>query len=323
MTDNISSFCRKTTMVKHARRSHAPGGGVMGESDDEDDDNNSPTTPNGDMRWGLPNQIGANYWPNNYPQERLFNPVEMPKWDFDGRTSQRHYPEHGARINSLGSNGPQYNPNGNHAQAEMQRRVTYSQFPMHQQRALPAISPVQQHQVHQIDYHTPYQPQQPRTADVHVQPPSLHNSPGSFHSTPSPPGDVDSYTHQSAQAATHALHTSATHGQEQPMAHFQQFSEPQQHGLMHMPAPQPPQQQFQSPPTVTHSMYDQHYVPATSGPPMQVQTTWPEAQGGLTSFPQNSLPHSFPAYNLGGWPNPELKVEEDHMMLPTQRYQNL
>ncbi|CAN8103647.1 unnamed protein product [Discula destructiva] len=307
-------------MVKHARRNHAPGGGVMGESDDDDDD--SPTTPNSQSPWGIP--VGYNsYW-----QGHIHRPL-APQTAIPLRTFQR--------VDSLGSNGPEYNPHGDYAQAEIVRRMSQHELvrgmPHHehqyaqqqQQRALPP-PPAHHHHHHQqgpiykVEYDVdPYQSQQPRTVDIHVQPPSLHNSPGSYHSAPSPPdssGPADAYTHQPAQAATHALHDTVGGGQSaQPRMGYSFI--PQQ-SIMATPS----QQQYQ--PAATQTMYEQHYH-TTSGPmgsslgpltsgPMEMQAS---AYGGAPAIPSFHTPMSF--YALNDFQDPKM---ESPMMLPTQRLYN-
>lgn len=302
-------------MVKHARRSHAPGGGVMGESDDEDDE--SPTTPNSHSPWEMP--AGYGYWPGAVQQHRALAPQSvLPMRNFQ-------------RLGSLGSNGPEYNPHGDYSQADMVRRLSQQgslpqQGQLHsaelgrrmshqeqysqQQRPLPlpAHRHAQQGPVYKVEYEVDaaYHSQQPRTVDVHVQPPSLQNSPSSF-SAPSPPesGPSDAYTHQPAQAASHALHNAG--------------QGPQQ--MNHYPYAQPMMAQHQQyQPPATQGMYDQHYPtsgPMTTSGPMNLNVS-AYGEAGITAF-HNPMNY----YSLGNLHMvPELKVE-GHMMLPQHRFSTM
>lgn len=303
-------------MVKHARRSHAPGGGVMGESDDEDDE--SPTTPNSHSPWDVP----YGYWPGAVQQHRALAPHNvLPMRNFQ-------------RLGSLGSNGPEYNPHGDYSQADMVRRLSQQghltqQGQIHnadmgrrmshpeqfsqQQRPLPlpAQRQAQQGPIYKIDYEVDaaYHSKQPRTVDVHVQPPSLQDSPSSF-SAPSPAesGPSDAYTHQPAQAASHALHN-AGQGPQQQMNHY-----PYAQSMM------PQHQQYQPP--ATQAIYDQHYqtsgpmttsAPMSSGPMNMNVSAYGEA--GLTAFSSPMVYYSLGNMNM----MPDIKVE-GHMMLPQQRF---
>lgn len=282
----------------------------MGESDDEDDE--SPTTPNSHSPWDIP----YGYWPGAVQQHRALAPQNVvPLRNFQ-------------RLGSLGSNGPEYNPHGDYSQAEMVRRMSqqghlqnaemgrrlshHEQFPQHQRPLpLPAQRQGQQGPVYKVDFEVDaaYHSKQPRTVDIHVQPPSLQNSPSSF-SAPSPPesGPSDAYTHQPAQAASHALH-SAGQGPQQQMNHYS-----------YAPPMMPQHQQYQPP--ATQTMYDQHYP--TSGPmttsapmssgPMNLNVS-AYSEGGIAAF-QNPMMY----YSLGNMPGmSDLKVD-NHMLMPQQRF---
>lgn len=296
-------------MVKHSRRAHHSGGGpVDPDPESEDEDDQSPVTPNAPHNpwmsnpyiWAMPQA----------PRNILPHQDMMPMRDY-------------GRVNSLESNGPEYQPNHHDEyaqhQREMMRRVSY-QGNLYGQQKLPSV-PTQHHQQSQAPpsfkvepAFDSYQAQQPRTTDI-------HNSPDSHYSALSPTnsaGHSDSYTHQSTQPAAHTPHqrmsTSVSYeGQQQP---------PQQPMVYYQP---------DNMPTVTRNMFDPQSFQPTSGPmvpttmpmmasaPMEV-ATYGETQVGLTAF-HNHVSHPMQAYSLPT--NPWMGMKDaGGMLLPHHRYQH-
>lgn len=297
-------------MVKHSRRAHHSGGGpVDPDPESEDEDDQSPVTPNAPHNpWGMNNPYIWATMPQA-PRNILPHQNIMPLRDY-------------GRVNSLGSNGPEYQPHHNDEFAQHMRRMSYQSNTLYGQQKLASV-PSQHHQQSQP---TPtfkieagfdsYQAQQPRTADI-------HNSPDSHYSALSPTNSAtpsDAYTHQPMQPTAHVPHNN---GQHQRMGYEGQ---PQQSSQQSMGYYQP-----ENMPNVTRNMFDPQTFQPTSGPivptsmpmissaPMDV-STYGEAPAGLTAF-HNHMPHPLQTYSLptNGWMGMK---DASGMLLPNHRYQH-
>jgi len=308
-TDVDSRFCRKTTMVKHSRRAHHNGGGpVDPDPESEDEDDQSPLTPSAPH---APWMNNAYMWPMPQAHRNM-----MPNQNM-------HY----GRVNSLGSNGPEYQPNHHNDEfaqhREMMQRLSY-QGPVYGQPK-PFSVPSQHDLVSQV---TPpfkvepvfdaYQAHQPRTTDI-------HNSPGSHYSALSPTtptGHSDAYTHQ--QPTPLSTHVPQSNGQPQQLAYDGPQQQSTQQSMVYY--------QPDNIPNVTRNMLDAQSFQPTSGPmvptpmPMMASSpievaTYGENSVGLTAF-HNHVHHPMQTYSLPRNTWMMGMKEASGMLLPHQRYQH-
>lgn len=249
------------------------------ESEDEDDQ--SPVTPN----------APHNPWMNN---PYMWAMPQAP------RNMVPHQNMHYGRVHSLGSNGPEYQPNHDEysQHREMMRRMSYH-GPVYSQQKLPSV-PSLHHQPPQVSssfkgepVFDSYQAQQPRTADI-------HNSPDSHYSALSPTTSAshsDAYTHQQPTPLT--AHAPRNNGQPQRMPYEGPPQQPSQQAMVYY--------QSDNMPNVARNMFDPSSFQSTSGSmvptSMPMMTSSPngvsfsENQVGLTGF-QNQMPHHMPSYSL-------------------------
>ncbi|CAG8957927.1 hypothetical protein HYFRA_00000269 [Hymenoscyphus fraxineus] len=250
----LKSFCRKTTMVKHQRRSHQRGvhSSEMEDGETSDSDSGeSPSTPQhpGQVHW--PQAVGVSHhsvMPHGAQIHRAHSFADF------GHHQINEYPlppNYGAHRHSL-SGGPQY---GN---GSIPEQHAHPNPMMHRAPSLPAHA----------SYYVPEQ-NNPGVATLNTNPPpiqtygiprqplehsheALQSSPSSYSSASrsSPVSQDPYYTHQSAQAATYALHNSSPIEQQQPIMHYQ-LPQQSQTGPMPVGAPQ-----------AAHSQ--EHYHPAPS-----------------------------------------------------------
>ncbi|KAL2293120.1 hypothetical protein FJTKL_05118 [Diaporthe vaccinii] len=202
----VKTFCRKTTMVKHQRRSHQPGA-LVDDATSESGGDDSPSTPRAHH---------ANIWGQQpHGQMMIHNGMGMQR-PMPGQYMQPPY-EH---RHSLSSNGPEY-PNNMHSEHAMMRRM--SNAPMPQQYFVeahnPAVATMNASQFQSV----PRQHNNPYTEPGLTA--SLNSSPSTFSSASvrSPVGDsgFNNYALHSTQAATHALQ-----GAEHQHAAMGQFQHP-------------------------------------------------------------------------------------------------
>ncbi|KUI67541.1 hypothetical protein VM1G_03312 [Cytospora mali] len=296
----IKTFCRKTTMVKHQRRSHQPGALVDdGTSDSGGDD--TPSTPRAPHAiWGQ-QPHGQIMMQGGMSMQRPLPGQYMPQDPYN-----RH---------SLSSNGPDYH-GGMHAEHAMMRRMSSAQMPQpfYIETGNPGVATMNaNHFTHVPRQHSNAYSEPGLTG-------SLHSSPSDFSSSSarSPIGDdgFAAYTMQSAQAATHALH-SAGH-QHTSMGQFQQPGTTQammpNQSMMTMPIQHQHQQHSQSPapPGVFHQL--------PSSAPDGSQAMY---ASGLPAYNDPINAGQVPAF---GWGMPEVKFEDPSGMglnMPSDRIAQL
>lgn len=244
------SFCRKTTMVKHQRRSHQRGA-HPGDIDDGEtsgsESGDSPSTPqNSGMPWPQTIQIPHNVHPAAQPlhRARSYNDFNPPQ--YDGVPVQQYGHVHHRHTLSAGQ-PYQGQVQENHPVPIINRGPN---IPGHSSYYLPeqnnpgvaTLTPIQTYQL-------------PR--QIMDRSGSVQSSPSTYSSISraSPVSQEPYYTHQPAQSTTYALQHSPV-GQ-QPIIQYHQVHHPlpqqipQQHSIPAAPQPHPthqPQPQYQQAP---------------------------------------------------------------------------
>lgn len=299
----VKTFCRKTTMVKHQRRSHQPGA-LMDDGTSESGGDDSPSTPR------IPHSI----W-GQQPHGQMVMPGGM---GMQRPLPGQYVPQDPYNRHNLSSNGHEFH-GGMHPEQSMMRRMSSAH--MHQQYYMennPGVATLSANQF-------PHVPRQ--HSNAFSEPGltgSLNSSPSGFSSSSvrSPGGDngFNSYSLHSAQAATHALqgagHQHAAMGPfqqpgttqammpNQPMIAMSMQHQHPQHQHSHSPGPQ----------GVYH-----HQLP-TSAPDATSQAMYAT---GIQAFHEPMSTGQVPTF---GWGMPEVKFEDPSGMglgMPTDRLAQL
>lgn len=222
----MKTFCRKTTMVKHARRTHQANGALVNDGLSDSDDE-SPATPTAQQHFWppqpyFPRMQGAYIQPNLHRHHSLSSNVS----NVSNSTSEY---THGMQQGSM-----------------MQQRLPSQHMYVSEAPGVATMQP---------SYSVPRHASLPFSDAAMHAAPSMHSSPSSS-SVRSPLVDAG-YTFQPAHSATHALHNAEA--QQQNMAHYNQPAAsqpmvPNQHMMAMVQHHQPP---------AVHEIYSQHH---TSGP---------------------------------------------------------
>lgn len=303
------SFCRKTTMVKHQRRSHQRGVHSSELEDGETSDSDSgesPSTPQhpGQMQW--PQGIAV---PNHHgPQlHRAHSFAEFGHHQMDGYHMQQGYSHrHSVSGGAQNFNGPI--PEQSQPPPMIHRAPS---LPPHSSYYVPeqnnpgvatlntnAPPPIQTYQIprHQMEGH------------VHEMSPSSYSSA----SRASPVSQDPYYTHHPAQSATYALQASSPIEQQQAMIHYQQL--PPQH------IPQQQHSQPTSGPVPQPALVQAQYEPA---PPQDGQ--WYDSVAyqqpvavisHMPGYPQTHIFHN-------PWPQKLEAFDDPSLQMPSARIENL
>ncbi|ROW04307.1 hypothetical protein VSDG_01176 [Cytospora chrysosperma] len=283
----IKTFCRKTTMVKHQRRSHQPGA-LVDDGTSESGGDETPSTPRVSHPIWSQQTHGQMVLQNGMGLQRPMQGQYMP---------QDPYSRH-----SLSSNGADFHSDM-HTEHAMRRISGVHMAPQfYMDTSNPGVTSMGTNQF-------PHIPRQ--HSNAYSEPGltgSLNSSPSAFSSSSvrSPGGDTgfNSYTLQSAQAATHALH-SAGH-QHTSMGAFQQpvtsqAMMPNQPmmamSLQHQHSQHQQHSQSPAPQGVFH-----HHLPSSA--PDGSQTMYAT---GLQAYHDPINAGQVPTY---GWPMPEVKFED-------------
>lgn len=289
----VKTFCRKTTMVKHQRRSHQPGA-LIDDIESESGVDEQPSTP----------VITHPIW--SQQQMVLPNGMGMPRTLPGPYMPQDPYNRH-----SMSSNA-----------ADFQNDIRTEHAMMRSHYYMDTNIP----NVASIGGQFPHIPR--HQSNAYSEPGltgSLNSSPSAFSSSSvrSPAGDdgFSSYTLQSAQAATHALHN-AGH-QHTSMGQFQQPVTSQ--------AMMPNQSMLAMPMQHQHSHHQQHH----SQSPVPQGVFHPQLPSSAPDSSQAMYDVGLQAYhdpiNAGqvpnfGWSMPEVKFEDTPglaMTLPSDRVHNV
>jgi hypothetical protein len=212
------SFCRKTTMVKHQRRSHQRGihSSELDDGETSDSDSGeSPSTPQHSSQMQWPQQIPAHVMPHGHQMHRAHSFADFGHHQIEGYGIQQAY----GHRHSISSGAAQFTtsiPEQGHQNPMLHRAPS---LPAHSSYYVPEQNnpgvatlntnptPIQTYQI----------PRQIERREV------LHSSPSSYSSASraSPVSQEQFYTHHPAQAATYALQNSSPIEQ-QPMIQYQQ-----------------------------------------------------------------------------------------------------
>lgn len=291
---NISSFCRKTTMVKHQRRSHRSGIHSSELDDGETSESESGDSPS------TPGQSGLMQWPQSVPSSSL-HPT-----DEQGHVLQRSHSYGGFDHHQLSSQ-PFNNSEGHrHSLSSEPRKSHYLAPPMHEQYTSQATQQSTA-DVPQHSYYVPAQAQHPTVVSMnatharyqvpsqaperprisygqHGLTPSASSSPGGYStaSTRSPAPPEIYYTHHPMQQQhQYPMHnTPQVEHQQQPMVQYTHQSIPPvpQQGhpatMVGVAIPQA-QPQFQQPPQ------EQWYAAQPYQEPVEVMSAIPYHNGAV------------------------------------------
>ena len=217
------SFCRKTTMVKHQRRSHQRGIHLY-EFDDGDtsdsDSGESPSTPQHPDQVQWPQSVNGptHAVPHGHQMHRAHSFADFGQ-HFATFLVQQDY----THRHSL-SGGAQYYNRSNHEQqplpAQMMHRAP--SLPAHAsyyvpEQNNPGVATLNANPTHVQTYQIPRQPMERQSQEILQSSPSAYSS-----ASRGSPASHDPYsTHHSAQAATYALLNSSP-VEQQPMGPYQQ-----------------------------------------------------------------------------------------------------
>lgn len=256
----LKSFCRKTTMVKHQRRSHQRGihSSELDDCTSDSDSGESPSTPKlSGMQWPQAvNMAGGHAGIHGHGIHRAASFADFGQ-HLNGynQYNHRHSISQGAAHEY---HGQVVHEQQQHPSAHMLHRT--ASMPQHSYyvtehanpgvatmntNPMPSAYQVPRQQVERLPLEIPYSGAG-MTASIQSSPSAFSPSSGR-----SPSAHQDSfYTHQPAQTATYALHTTSPVEQQAPYA--QQMPQPIQAAPQSVPsqAPsaQPVQEQYQPPP---------------------------------------------------------------------------
>ncbi|KAF5565023.1 zinc finger protein [Fusarium phyllophilum] len=300
------SFCRKTTMVKHQRRSHQQGlnPNDIDDCSSDSDDDESPSTPqHSSMTWPPHEMVSMNQGAPGGPLHRASSYA-----DFESQVHGHHMPQHYGNRQGIPASVPhEYHgtpvPEQHahvqlvHRAATMPRQAYYvteagnpgvatmtSTVPPHYQLS---------QQVERPPMELPYSA--PGIAT------SIQSSPSTFSATsvPSPMIPEGFYAHQPGSQPAY------TTAESQPA--MMQYQQPIQH---HMAQPQQPvvSQAQHIPPTAGH------YAPPSAHPQ---QEQWPHYDPPIEVTTIGQLPaYGTAIYDIYG---PKIEFEDPSLQLPSSR----
>lgn len=311
----LSSFCRKTTMVKHQRRSHQRGGGVnSSELDDGDtsdsDMGESPSTPQ---------LVTQAHWPQDLNTVITHSIVQSHQ----AIQRSQSFAEFGHHNNAQPYVTDVY-PTRHHSLSESPQHYQHQRHPQEiiQQRQQPAIH--QQHPYFISEQNNPGVATMNTNPNLHIQtyiarpmpdrqipyasqplPASVDASPDTYSalSSRTPPPPELYYAHQPIQKFEYPVHQQSPIEQQQvPVVQYQQHQQQQQQAIPN-PAPVPPQQQqFQQTPQ------EQWYAQAPFQEPVEVISA-------INSYTSAGL--------YDPWQVKMEAFEDPSMQLPSARCENL
>ncbi|KAK0372640.1 hypothetical protein CLIM01_09997 [Colletotrichum limetticola] len=325
----LNSFCRKTTMVKHQRRSHQRGlhpNELLDDCTSDSDSGESPSTPkHAGMQWPPQGVMAMNHPGMGHAMHRAASFADfgqhMNGYPMPQQQQQQHY---GAHRHSLSSSGAHEVHGMVHDQQHpgvhmLQRTASMGQHSYYvTEQGNPGVATMNTAMPQQYGQ-VPRQ-QQPQVDVPYSQPgmnQSIQSSPSSFSAASgrSPSIQEGFYTHQPTQAATYALHH-ASPVLEQQQAGMVAYPHQQMQQQIHTPqpipnqAPQPPPQQV-----------SQYASPAPQAQPEEYWNGVPyQAPVEVATIGQ------LPTYGSGvydPWGGPKIEFEDPSMQLPSARIENM
>jgi hypothetical protein len=238
----LFSFCRKTTMVKHQRRSHQRGihSSELDDGETSDSDSGeSPSTPDhsGPVSWPQSSHGTQHSLPAGHVIHRAHSYSDFNNQQSTGYGLQQPY---GAHRHSVSGNAHEYHSiqpiqEQSHHNAVQRAPITnsHSYYIEQNNPGVATMNPNSNAQLHLPTYQIPTQQQdQPRHQSIsyppsHAQqqvlPASVQSSPGGYSSTSgrSPVAQEVYYTHQPAPSHYVVHHSPIEQQQQQPMVHYQ------------------------------------------------------------------------------------------------------
>ncbi len=355
----LKSFCRKTTMVKHQRRSHQRGihSSELDDCTSESGSDESPSTPKSSaMHWPpVPGMTVGSMAAHGHTLQRAQSFADFGQ-NVNYNISQ-HYAA-AAHRHSL-SNGPHdfghavHDPAAAAAVAAAAAAVTMS--PHHP--GMPMMhrtASLSQQPYYVTDHNNPgvatmntsapmaaasYHHQIPRQSveRIAVDIPysatpglaaSIQSSPSSFSASGRSPSTQDGfYTHQATQAATYALHAASPIEHHAPMVHYSvpqvQAVNPQQVSTCVPPRAQPaqPAQHFDP---VAHTVFQHHTAPTSQPPPQTGEEQWYSGvpYQSPVEVPQMAQMQPF-ASTVYDWAEPKIDFETSGIQMPSARIEQM
>jgi hypothetical protein len=274
MLNQPNSFCRKTTMVKHQRRSHQRGmhpNELLDDCTSDSESGESPSTPkHAAMHWPTQGVMPVGQVPHGHMHRAASFGDFGQQMGYPVPHHQQHPQQHPqyAHRHSMSTNAHEYQglpvpehqqqpPHQQHPGVRMMHRTASMPHPyyvtehnnpgvatMNTQQLHPQYQVPRQQQVEGLPLEIPYQQAQSMN-------PSIQNSPTSYSAasgrSPTVP-EGGFYTHRPTQSATYALHSAPPAEQQQPQqGHMAQYH--QQQPQQGPPHPHPvPSQAPQAPP---------------------------------------------------------------------------
>jgi hypothetical protein len=311
----LKSFCRKTTMVKHQRRSHQRGLHSHELLDDCSSDSECGESP------PTPRQSGMSWPPQNVIQSHQMRPAgsaihrSASYTDFGNVMTTydvRQQPQgHRGSVSTVSDyqGAPVYDQ----GVAMLQRSSSISHHPFYvTDQSNPAIATMNTTPVHAA-YRVPRQHVEHPHIDISYPASclsaSMQSSPSAFSaSSVRSPVQDGYYTHQTPQTTTYALQTASRSDEHQHIQYHQSISSAMAQAPQQMPQPEP------SPAVTPTERYSQQSPQNEPGSWYPYQAPEVVTIGSLPAFGTMS-------YDIYG--GPKLDFEDPSMPLPSSRIETL
>jgi hypothetical protein len=302
----LLSFCRKTTMVKHQRRSHQRGihSSELDDGDTSDSDSGeSPSTPQhpGQMQWPQTLNVSSHVMPHGHQIHRAHSFADFGQHidSFPVQYGHRHTLSGGAH-NFHHPIQEQHAPPP-HMMHRAPSLPAHSSYYVPEQNN-PGVATLNTNPTPIQTYQIPRQSMERHSQEIMQSSPSAYSSA----SRGSPVSQDSYYTHHPAQAATYALHNSSP-VEQQPIIQYQQQMP---HHLTQQPQPlqshTPPVHENYHPAQQDGQWYDHvAYQPPVVEVIHQIQT-----------YPQTHVFHDPWVQKMEAFDDPSLQM-------PSARIENL
>jgi metal regulatory transcription factor 1 len=350
------SFCRKTTMVKHQRRSHQRGfnpNEMLEDCTSDSDSGESPSTPkHSGMAWPVQGVMAPGHpaIPHGHTMHRAASFADfghhMNNYNLPQQYGHRHSMSSGQAHEFHGQPVPeQHHVPMLHRTASLPQGSYYVTEQSNPGVATMNTNPMPPH------YQIPRQPVERLPLEIPYSGPgmaaSIQSSPSSFSAASgrSPSTQEGFYTHQPTQAATYALHNASPVEQQAPPPPQQQATQqmvsypsplPHEMSMSQQPQqPMPQQHQPQQPMNSPQQAMPQQVTPQPSpAPPSTEQFQQSAAQPEPTQW-YSSVQYqppvevqtigSLPTYGSSVYdPWPKLEFTADpSMQMPSERIANM
>ena len=307
----LLSFCRKTTMVKHQRRSHQRGvhSAELDDGDTSDSDaGESPSTPqySGHMQWPQTINASTHVMSNGNQLHRAQSFADFGQ-HIDNFQVQLAY----THKHSLSGGGPNLNqPIQEHHDALPQNTHRAPSLPAHAsyyvaEQSNPGMTTLNTNPTPIQTYQIPRGSMERHSQEILQSSPSTYSSA----SRASPVSQEPYYTHHPAQNATYTLHNSSA-VEQQPLIQYQQqvphhLTQQPQPMQTPMPQPTPAQENYHS-----AQQEGQWYDHVAYQPPVV------EIIHQIQAYPQQHVFHDAWAQKMEAFSNASLQM-------PSARIENM